>query len=302
MPNAMTQKDYLLLALLSIFWGGAFVFARHSVSVFEPFTLAFLRCALAVVVLSAAIWITKTPLLIDKTFIKSSLFLGLFNNVLPFGLFFWAQQSISAAFASILAASMPIFTVLLAHFLTEHEKITKLKLTGVLSGFIGVSVLMGSSLKGQNLGQLLPILACLGAALSYAYSIIKGHARMGKRYAPTTVALGQVVASVLIAMPLVLLFEKPFQITSIPLSVIAAVFILGTISTGFAYLIYFKLVQRVGATNVSLVTLLNPISATLLSALLLSELPTLWQGAGFALIGVGLLLIDGRYFNKFYKR
>jgi drug/metabolite transporter (DMT)-like permease len=219
--------------------------------------------------------------------------MGFLNNALPFVLLVWSETKISSGLASILNATTPVFSVLIAHFYTANERLTWNKGFGVFFGLLGVLVLMGPSLLvNAGGGDLLPELACLFTALIYALAGIYG--RRFKDLPPLSVATGQLTASTAMLLPLALVVDHPWTLSNPSPQAWQAIIGLAVLSTALAYIIFFRLLASAGATNVLLVTLLVPISAVLLGVLFLNEAFTLETLAGMALIGAGLAAIDGR--------
>lgn len=221
--------------------------------------------------------------------------MGALNNLVPFSLIFWGQTHIASGLASILNATTPLFTVVVAHFLTTDEKMTASKIAGVLAGLLGVAVLVGpdalSVIDGSVWGQL----TCLGAALFYAFAGIYGRRFKAMGVAPLQAAAGQVTTTTLLILPIMLIAEPPWLPTSSPSFVTwSALAALALLSTSFAYVLYFRILAAAGATNLLLVTFLIPVTAILLGAGILGERLALRQLGGMALIGVGLAAIDGR--------
>jgi len=150
-----------------------------------------------------------------------------------------------------------------------------------------------------NHGSLLAILACLGAALSYAIASMIGRKLAALALDATSIAFGQVAASSLLLLPVVLLIDTPWNLALPSRSVILSLLALGVLSTALAYVLFFKLIASAGATNTVLVTLLVPISAMVLGVALLDENIAGQQLLGMALISLGLAAIDGRLLQRF---
>lgn len=218
--------------------------------------------------------------------------MGMLNNLIPFSLIIWGQTQISSSLAAILIATTPVWTFLLANFLTLDERLTSNRLGGVLFGLIGVVILIGpDALNGLGI-NVLAQLAMVGAAISYACAGIYG--KRFKGTPPMVTAAGQLVCTTLMIIPLTLLVDKPWLLPVPDMSVLGALLGLALLSTALAYIIYFRLLSTVGATNSSLVTFLIPVSAILLGTLILGEQLEIRNFVGLALIGAGLLAIDGR--------
>lgn len=219
--------------------------------------------------------------------------MGLLNNAIPFSLIFWAQTELASGVASILNAMMPVFTVIAAHFLTQDEKMTGLRLLGVILGFLGVAVLIGTPVGGTLWAHL----AILAAGVSYAFASIFGKrfARMGVK--PMATATGQVIGSAVILLPVAMVLEQPWVNAFPSAAAIWAMIGMITLSTAFAYFLYFRILSMAGATNIALVTLLIPPFAILLGVLFLGETLTPQQLVGILIIMAGLSAIDGRVFR-----
>lgn len=223
------------------------------------------------------------------------LVMGLLNNLIPFSLIVWGQTHIESGLASILNGTTPIFSVILAHFLTKEEKLTTHRIVGVLVGWTGVAVLIGlDSLQGLGL-EVVGQIAVLGAAFSYACAAIYG--RRFKGISPVVVAAGMLSGSAVMTLPPALLVERPWNLSP-GLITLLALLGLAAVSTALAYIIYFRVLAASGPTNVLLVTFLVPFSAILLGALVLGERLGWNAFVGMGIILSGLLAIDGRLAKK----
>ena len=287
----LSAQDWALLLALSLLWGASYFFSKIAVGSLPPLTVVGTRVVLAAATLLVVCRIAGVALPVERW--RDFLGMGAINNVLPFALIFWAQTEIASGLASILNATTPLITAVLAHVLTRDEKLTAAKLAGVGLGIAGVAVLVGiEALQGLG-GSLLPLVACLGAATSYAFAGIFARRRL-KGVPPLAAAAGQLGASSLMALPLVLLVDRPWTLPLLDSATIAALLGLALLSTALGYAIYFRILARAGATNILLVTLLIPPSAILLGALFLAERLEVHQLLGFAVIALGLAAIDGR--------
>jgi drug/metabolite transporter (DMT)-like permease len=290
----MALRVWIWLLSLSVLWGGSFFFAKVAIGELAPFTVVFARVALAALALHAVLAAAGMNLFRPGAPWSVYFAMGFLNNALPFSLIFWGQTEIASGLASILNATTPLFTLVAAHLLTEDEKIDRTKIAALLAGLAGVIVLVGPAALIGSAG-LWGQLACLGAALSYAFAGIYGRRfrRMGVR--PLEAAAGQVTASAVLILPIMLLVDRPWMLPAAPSPVVwAALAGLALLSTALAYLLYFRILAAAGATNLLLVTFLIPVTASLLGALVLGETLEPRHFAGMALIGAGLALIDGR--------
>lgn len=299
--KTMGIREWVMLTTLSIVWGGSFFFVQVAVTELPTFTTVVVRVALAAIVLLLVMKVTKQEFPTDGKVLLAFLGMGLLNNVIPFSLFVWGQTQISSSLASILNATMPLFTVLVAHVLTADEKMTVSRMMGVIIGLVGVAIMVGGEALSGFGDSTLAQLACLGAALSYAFASIYGRRFRRLGVSPMATATGQVCASSLILLPAMLLLEAPWTLPMPSLPVIGSLLGVGIVSTAFAYILYFRILATSGATNISLVTFLVPVSAILLGTLILGEVLETKHLLGMAAIGIGLAAIDGRPWNHVRK-
>lgn len=288
----MSLANWALLTLLGFIWGGSFLFAKVAVAEIPPLVLVFLRVLIAGIALHIVLAMRKTFLPFNPSLSLAFLVMGLLNNAVPFSLLFWGQQEISASLASILNATTPIFTFVIAAALLRHEHVTLHRIAGVLIGFAGVAGMLWSSAELSETTPMWAQTACLGAAFSYG--LAAAFARRFKDVPPLIAATGQLTGSTLIMAPLAVWSLGDWDPNATSALAWANVLALGLFATAAAYLIYFRLLATVGATNASLVTLLVPASAILLGAVLLGEQLTGPQLTGLAVLIAGLLVLDGR--------
>lgn len=291
----MTTSDWLWLIVLSLFWGVSFFFGKVAVAEIPPLTLALGRVSIAAAALLLYLRIAGIRLPRGKSIWIAFTLMSVVNNVLPFWLIYWSQQYVSSSLSSILNASVPLFTIVVAHFATHDDKISPLRAAGVLVGFLGVVVVIGPSELHSAGIQLVAQLAALLGAFCYALSGVYGRRFKGMNAA--AVSVGVLLSSILLLAPLSLLIDQPWIL---PLPTTRALWSLAgvaVISTSAAYLIYFHILARAGATNLLLVTFLVPVSAILLGAVFLHERLMPNQFFGMAVIAIGLAFIDGRPVN-----
>jgi drug/metabolite transporter (DMT)-like permease len=290
----MGGREWAMLLVLAVLWGGSFFFNGVAVRELPSFTLVWLRVAIAAGALLAAVRLSGQHMPGSGRVWAAFFGMGLLNNVLPFVLIVWGQHRIASGLASVLNATTPLFTVLVAHVLTQDEKLTPLKGVGVLVGFAGAAVMIGpAGLRGLG-GDTAAQLACLAGALSYAFAGIFGRRFRRMGVPPLATAAGQVSASSLMLLPVMLLADAPWRLPMPGAGTWGAVIGVGLLSTALGYVLYFRILAAAGATNLLLVTFLIPVSAILLGALALHEELLPRHFAGMALIGAGLGCIDGR--------
>ena len=292
----MTLRDWGQLLLLGVIWGGSFFFARIAVSEIHPLALVLFRVAIAAIALQLYLAVRGPSFRLAFPYAGLFFLLALTNNVVPFSLIFAGQTQLGAGVASVLNATTPFWTLVLANALTTDEKLSWNKLAGIALGVAGTAVMIGPGLLAGLGGPVWAKFALIGASLSYAVALMI--ARRFKGVPSPVLATGQLTASSIIMIPVVLVAYGPAGLFSASPPVWAAVLGLALLSTAFAYILYFNLVASAGATNASLVTLIVPVSALLLGFLFLGERLALFEMAGMALIGLGLVTIDGRVFRR----
>lgn len=299
--QTMGPVEWILLVVLSILWGGSFFFSKLGVSALPPLVVVFLRVAIAAVALMAALVTLGRPLPKGVRLWSALAAMGLLNNVIPFALIFWAQTHIPSGLAAIINSTTPLFSVIVAQFAGGQERLTVARAGGALVGIAGVAMMTASGLTAGTEGDALAELACIGAAISYAAAGVFGRRYLG-RVAPMTTAAGQLVASTVIMLPVVLLTEPRAMDLRPGLGVIAAIVALALVSTALAYVIYFRILAAAGATNILLVTLLIPVSAILLGGTFLGERLETRHLLGMAVIAISLGVIDGRPLARLRRR
>ena len=292
--RAMTAREWGLLALLSLLWGGSFFLIGVAIKELPPLTLVTLRVGLAAALLWASAPFIGITLPRSAKAIATVAVLGFGNCALPFALIAWGQTHLPSGLASILNAATPLFSVLAAHVLTAEEKLSGLKVFGTIAGLTGVAWLIGPDLLTGARANLWAELAVLAAAVAYALSAIFGRRVRALGLRPVDVATGQLTAATLYLAPLALVIDRPWTLPAPSAATIAAVLAIAAFSTALAYVVYFRILAGAGATNVLLVTLLVPATSVVLGALFLHERLAGRQFLGFALIALGLAFIDGR--------
>ncbi|MEX2016600.1 MAG: DMT family transporter [Candidatus Hydrogenedentales bacterium] len=288
----MTASDWLLLIVLSTFWGGSFFFAEIAVREIPPLTLAFARCAIAAAVLLIYARSLGLSLPSGRAVWGTLLVLAVFNTVLPFTLIFWGQTHIPSGLAAILNATAPLFSILIAHFATADDKLTGRRIIGIAIGFVGVVIVIGIDAL-RDLGiQVLAQLAIVLAALCYAIAGVYG--RRFKSYPPTVIAASILMLGAAMLLPLAAFAELPWELPMPTAAAAASTIGLAVVSTALAFLIYFRVLARAGAVNFQLVAYLIPVSAILLGVGFLGETLEWRHIIGMGVIAIGLAVIDGR--------
>jgi drug/metabolite transporter (DMT)-like permease len=291
----MKLKEWGAFALLGLIWGSSFLWIKIAVAETGPFMLVALRLLFGALGLAAVMLAHKTRLPRDGRTLLLYGFMGVFNTALPFVLITWGEKYIASSLASILNGTVPLFTIVIAHFWLSDEKITAGRLAGLALGFVGIVVLMSRDLAPEALSSALsgPGLwgqaAVLAAAISYATGIT--FARRNLRNHPPVLQAGMTLiiadALVWLATPLV---ERPLDLPNSGLAWFAIAW-LGLLGSCLAYLLWFYLINTWGPTRASLVTYIFPVIGLVLGIVFLRE-PADWRLlAGSVLIvgGIGVV-------------
>lgn len=290
----MTARVWAWLLSLAVLWGCTYFFAKVALGELAPLSVVFGRVAIAALALNLVLAATVGSLFQCKVPWRTFFAMGVLNNLVPFGLIFWGQTQIASALAAILNATTPLFTLIVAHFLTQDERITPVKLAALIVGIGGVAVLMGPQAFTSGHGVWGQI-ACLGAALSYAFAGIYGRRFKAMGIAPLDAAAGQLTASTMLILPIMLVVDRPWLLPALPSATVwVSLAALALLSTALAYVLYFRILAAAGATNLLLVTFLIPPTAILLGTVFLGEHLQPRHLAGMALIGLSLAAVDGR--------
>lgn len=281
-----------MLVVLSCIWGNSFLFTKVAVEEVPPLTLVEGRLLLAGAVLLLLMRPLGLSLSLTPRLWAAITFMGLINNVIPFALITWGQQHIDSSLAAILNATMPLFTVIIAP-LWIKERLTGERALGVLIGFAGVFVLIGADLgaiaESSTLGQL----AVIGASAGYAVGFVFARRYLQER-APVVFAAGQMVVASALLLPVALAVDRPFDLhTSAKAALSWAA--LGVVSSGLAYIIFFWLIQRLEALQVSLTAYLIPLVAVFVGWLVLDERLGANSFGGLVLIVLGVFIVNGTW-------
>jgi drug/metabolite transporter (DMT)-like permease len=294
--RSMNAAEWLLLLTLALLWGGSFFFGKVALDELPPFTAVLGRVAIGAAILMVLVRLAGRAMPAGARSWMAFAIMGALNNVVPFSLIMWGQTQIGSGLASILNAMTPLSTAVLAHLLTRDEKLTPLRLAGVLLGLAGVVTLVGPSALGGLGAESWAQLACLAATVSYGCAGIYG--RRFRDEPALVTAAGQVTASAVLMLPVALLVDAPWRLP-MPLPITwAALGGAALLSTALAYVVYFRILATAGATNLLLVTFLMPVVALLLGAGVLAERVEVSHIAGMLLIALGLATIDGRLLRR----
>lgn len=291
----MRTREYGVLFALAVVWGASFYLIKVALSDVSPASIVVGRLAFSILTLVVVALARPAFVAGWRRYWRLGVFVGLVNNALPYILITWGETRIASGIASILNATTPLFTVIMANWWigSGYEQLTPRRALGVICGFIGVGVLVGPAalqLTGNTgISYALGEGAVLIAALSYGVGTL-----LSRRYAGASLlvpSLTSQVAALVLMTPVALLWSPPTHVPS-PKS-IGAVVVLGVAGTALAYLLYFWLIAHVGSTRTAIVTYLLPFTALLWGALLLHEQILPSAIAGLLLVLLGTMITNG---------
>ena len=296
MTDAQRTNRLLWLAFVALgfMWGSSYLFIKIGVDEgLPPLTLVASRLFFGFLVLVTVVGLAREPLPRSRRQYGHLLVMSVVNVVLPFFLITWGEQSIDSALAAILNATVPLFVIVIAPLFLPDEDVTVNRVVGLAVGFAGVLVLFAPDLGVIEGNGLLGWLALLGSSVSYALGNVYAK-RNVKGLRPMIPALFQVTFALAISTVLALLIERPIGRVAVTQQALFSVVWLGVLGSGFAYLLYFRVLRDWGATRTSLVAYLLPVFGIALGALY-GEPITANRIAGTALIIGGVALVNSRY-------
>lgn len=287
---------WLLIFGLATVWGFAFYLIAIALRSFPPLTLVTLRLVFGALTLIVVMRIKGLSLPREPLWWGYFSLLALMGNLLPFSLITWAETIIPSSQAGLIMALMPISTMVLAHYLVAHERLTPRRASGVLLGFCGVMVLMGAQvLKGIGTGSLWPQLACVLATVAYAVNSV--YIKRLPEINGLVAGAGSLIAGGFLLAPVALMVEQPWALEVSATSWLAIV-ALGTVATGLATWVYFFIINECGPNFLSIINYIVPAISFAAGVVLLSEPASLAQFAGLILICMGIAISQPRKRKK----
>jgi len=297
----MNNKTWLLVILLGFIWGSSFLFTEILLNYINPVLIVFFRVSLASIILIIyVLFFTNLKFNLSKEILLTFFTMGLLNNVIPFLLIAYAQETITGGLASILNANTSFFTIFLASLFLKNEKLTSYRLLGILIGIIGVVVIVGlenlSEFKNFNFGIVLMLFSCL----SYSFAGIFAKTKLTNIH-PTISATGMLSMSTIILFPFIIVYNGN-ELININSTVLYYSCMFAFICTVLAYFLYFKILETNGAGNLLICTIIIPPSSILLNAFFINEIIKIHELIGLIIITLGLIILDGRIINYIKNR
>lgn len=298
--KTLTGRAWAEMMLLAMIWGASFLSIRVALDEITPLTSVAHRTTWAMLVLWAVIAIMRIPLPRDPKILFSFLVMGLLNNVIPFTLMAWGQLYIESGLTSILNAFTAVVGVVIASLFFADERITLRKGIGVVLGFFGVAIAIGldnfRTLDLRSMAQL----AVIGGTVAYAIAGVWARKKL-VGMPPQMAAAGMLTGSTVIMLPLVYFIDGPLSFDLQPRTMWAIGYY-AIIATAFAYLLYYRVLAMAGSGNLMLVTLLVAPLAITLGAVVLDEKLGANAYLGFAILALGLIILDGRVWKALQRR
>jgi drug/metabolite transporter (DMT)-like permease len=287
----MKLREWSAFILLGLIWGSSFLWIKVAVQEIGPFTLVAFRLLFGLIGLLIVVSRQKRPFPRDRKVLLGFLFMGVFNTALPFTLISWGETRIDSAMASILNGTVPLFTIVIAHFWLQDERISLPRISGLIIGFAGVVVLVSrdlglAAMRGNIWGQL----AVLAAASSYALAATFSRKHL-RGQSPLTQATMVVLIADALLWPAALAFERPWHIPALPITWLALAW-LGLLGSCLAYLLYFYLINAWGATRASLVAYVFPAIGLMLGIVFLGETADWRLMIGSLLVVAGIAVVN----------
>jgi len=294
MPARSSRIDWLLFLLLGFMWGSSYLFIKIGVDHgLPPFTLIALRLGIGFLLLASVVAYAREPLPREPRMYGHLLVMAIVNIAIPFALITFAEQTVDSSLAAVLNSAVPLFVIVIASIFLTGETITVNRVAGLLIGFVGVAILVGFDITDLGSANTIGEIALIGATVSYAIGAVYSRAHIhGLR--PMIPAVFQVGFALVIVTVLAFVFEKPLAVQFVPESILAVVW-LGLLGSGLAYLVFFRILGRWGATRTSLVAYLLPVYGIALGALVLHEPIAASTLLGTGLVIGGIALVNSRY-------
>lgn len=295
-PTAMSRRAWAELSLLSLIWGASFFSIAIALREIGPVTVVLHRVGWAAALLWVVVLASGQRVPRGWRVWRDFLVMGCLNNVLPFTLMSWGQTRIESGLVSIFNAMTAPLGVLVAALVLSDERLTPRRLCGVAIAFAGALVVIGLDRLGALDPRALGQWAVLAGALSYAFAGVWAKLRL-RGLPPAVAAAGMLTGSTAVMVPLTLVIEGTPEL-ALAIPTWGAIAWYAALGTAGAYLLYYRVLGMAGAGNLLLVTLLIPPVAIFLGWAFLGEAIAPRALGGFALIALGLAVLDGRLLRR----
>ena len=292
----MKSKDWFMIVSLGTLWGSSFFFVELLLEMLSPFLIVYLRVALAAILLLFILLIKQVKVTLNASLIFSLFIMAILNNVLPFLLIAYGQQTVTGGLASILNANTSLLTILIAPLLIPSEKLSFNRVGGAIIGICGVIIAVGYEnifqIYENNLGKYLILLATLSYALASVW------AKLTLDGVPALIsATGMLTGSAIILTPIAFFYNFD-ELSNLSLSAFSMSALFAILCSVLAYIIYFKILESAGASNLLVCTVIIPPSAIVLNSIFLNQAVSQSEMIGLLIIVAGLIVLDGRYIKS----
>ena len=287
----MKLKEWTAFLLLAVAWGSSFLFIKIGLQEIGPFTLVGYRLLFGALGLLVVVFFRRPPRPVSRQVWLALGIMGVVNTALPFVLISWGQQFIDSGVASILNGTVPLWAMLIGHFALSDERMNWRRVGGILTGVLGVILLVSGELgAGTATNAVLGQAAVLLSAVAYGGSSV--FARLALReVSPIYQAFTTILVADVLVWLGVFVVEAPLAVPQLPLTWISVIW-LGLLGSCLAYLLYFYLIQAVGPTRASMVTYLIPVLGVALGVTFLDERITFQLIGGSLLVGLGVWIVN----------
>ena len=296
----MSNRDWFLIISLGILWGASFLFVEVLLDLINPFLIVYFRVSIASVILVLYLYLSKTKFKVTNKIVYNLFIMALLNNVVPFLLIAYGQQTTTGGLASILNANTSLITILLASMFISYEKLTVNRILGVLIGLFGIIIAVGYesflTIYDDSYGKFLILLA----TVSYSFAGIWAKLKLSD-VPPLISATGMLTFSTVILSPFAAVyFHDDLMNLNFPIIFYSVMFAL--LCSVVAYFLYFKILEKTGAGNLLICTIIIPPASIILNSLVLGQVISTSELIGLIVITVGLIVLDGRYKNLFLNK
>ena len=289
----MSNRDWFLVISLGILWGASFLFVEVLLDLINPFLIVYFRVSIASVIFLLYLYLSKTKFKVTNKIVYNLFIMALLNNVVPFLLIAYGQQTTTGGLASILNANTSLITILLASMFISYEKLTVNRILGVLIGLFGIIIAVGYesflTIYDDSYGKFLILLA----TVSYSFAGIWAKLKLSD-VPPLISATGMLTFSTVILTPIAAIYFND-DLINLNFRIIFYLIMFAVLCSVIAYFLYFKILEKTGAGNLLICTIIIPPSSIILNSLILGQVISMSELIGLMIITLGLIVLDGRY-------